>query len=276
MKLGTMYAIGVGTGDPELLTLKAHRLLSTVDVVAFPEKDAGSNHSFAQQIAAGSISPETMKGEYLFLHFPMTRDPNINVPAWRKAAVTIVDLLKQGKDVAFATEGDPSVYSTWAYIQEELTELLPELDPVIIPGITSVTAIPSQTKIPLADGQERFCVVPATWGIECLEKLVEDFDTIMLIKAGRVIPKLITQLESMDMLDCATYVSHATTEKQELYSDLRDVPNENRYFSMVQLSVRARRGVLRGTNESKKCAVLDSDKADSGKDDINKTNSGKA
>lgn len=257
MKLGTLYAIGVGTGDPELLTLKAHRILSEVDVVVFPEKEAGSHHSFAQQIVDGSLKRDDMQGEVLFLHFPMTRDPSINVPAWQKAAAAISELIQQGKSVAFATEGDPSVFSTWAYIQEELTELLPALDPIIIPGITSVTAIPSQTKIPLADGQERFCVVPATWGLECLDKLVKEFDTIMLIKAGRVIPRLITQLEKMNMLDCATYVSHATTDKQEVYSDLRDVPNEHRYFSMVQLSVRARRGVLRGTTQSQKCAVLE-------------------
>ncbi|CCN48056.1 putative Cobalamin (vitamin B12) biosynthesis CobI/CbiL, precorrin-2 C20-methyltransferase [Vibrio nigripulchritudo MADA3029] len=261
MKLGTMYAVGVGTGDPELLTLKAHRILSQADVVAFPEKDAGSQQSFAQHIVDGSLRRSDMRGEVMFLHFPMTRDPNVNIPAWQKAAETIVCLLRQGKSVAFATEGDPSVYSTWAYIQEELSEILPELDPVIIPGITSVTAIPSQTKIPLADGQERFCVVPATWGLECLERLVLDFDTIMLIKAGRVIPKLTKQLQAMNMLDCATYVSHATTEQQEVYTNLNDVPNEHRYFSMVQLSVRSRRGVLRGTTQSQPCAVLESRRA---------------
>lgn len=259
MTLGTMYAIGVGTGDSELLTLKAHRLLSEVDVVAFPEKDLGSNHSFAKQIVAGVLEESDMQGQVCYLHFPMTRDPSINMPAWRKAAETLAEYLKQGKSVAFATEGDPSVYSTWAYLQEELAELLPELQSEIIPGITSITAIPSQTQIPLADGQERFCVVPATWGIECLERLSKEFDTIMLIKAGRVIPKLIEQLTKLDLLDCATYVSHATTDKQEIYSNLNDVPEENRYFSMVQISIRSRRGVLRGTSSAQKCKALDAD-----------------
>jgi len=256
MKLGKMYAIGVGTGDSELLTLKAHRLLSEVDVVAFPEKDLGSNHSFAKQIVSGVLAEGEMQGEVCYLHFPMSRDPAINMPAWRRAAQTLADHLKQGKSVAFATEGDPSVYSTWAYLQEELAELLPELKSEIVPGITSITAIPSQTQIPLADGQERFCVVPATWGIECLERLAKEFDTIMLIKAGRVIPKLIEQLTKLDLLHCATYVSHATTEKQEVYADLTDVPPENRYFSMVQISIRSRRGVLRGSSQAQPCRAL--------------------
>ncbi|MEI8631056.1 SAM-dependent methyltransferase [Vibrio sp. PP-XX7] len=95
----------------------------------------------------------------------------------------------------FVTEGDPSVFSTWAYLQEELAEIAPYVVPVIVPGITSVTAVPAATKIPLADGQERFCVVPATYGIGCLERLVKEFDTIMLIKAGRMIAELSARLK---------------------------------------------------------------------------------
>ncbi|PVZ72264.1 precorrin-2 C(20)-methyltransferase [Pelagibaculum spongiae] len=242
---GTLYAIGVGTGDSELLTLKAARLLSEVDSIAIPEKTAGEADSFAWEIVTGALNPQDMPGEKLFLHFPMTRDASVTVPAWQSAARKIAERITQGKNVAFITEGDPSVFSTWAYIQEELQDILPELKPVIVPGITSITAIPAQTAIPLADGQERFCVVPATWGLDCLPRLIEEFDTIMLIKAGRIIPQLIELLESLNMLDCASYVCNATTDKQQVYHDLRDVPKGHRYFSMVQLSIRSRRGVLR-------------------------------
>ncbi|PSW05968.1 precorrin-2 C(20)-methyltransferase [Photobacterium lipolyticum] len=243
---GQLFAIGVGTGDSELLTLKAVRLLQEADVIAIPEKNLGKADSFAWQIVTGAVAEDQLTAECCFLHFPMTRDASVNVPAWRRAAQKIADFVAAGKRVVFVTEGDPSVFSTWAYIQEELNEIMPELDPEIVPGITSITAIPSQTKIPLADGQERFCVVPATYGMECLPRLMNEFDTIMLIKAGRVIPELTAMLEDMGLLDCATYVSHATTEQQEIYRDLRDVPEGHRYFSMVQLSIRNRRGILRG------------------------------
>lgn len=245
-KIGQLYAVGVGTGDSELMTLKAARLIQQADVVAIPEKNKGKEDSFAWKIVTGALSEEDIAGERCFLHFPMTRNASINIPAWRVAAMTIIDRLKEGKSVVFITEGDPSVFSTWAYIQEELHEIAPEIEPIIVPGITSITAVPAATKIPLADGMERFCVVPATYGIESLDNLVKEFDTIIFIKAGRVIPELSAKLKELGLSDSATYVSHASTDKQEIYHDLDEVPEEHRYFSMVQLSIRNRRGVLRG------------------------------
>lgn len=248
--LGKLYAVGIGTGDSELLTLKAVRLIKEADVVAIPEKTKGKADSFAWEIVSGAVSAQELKGERCFLHFPMTRDASINVPAWQDAAQTILSRLQQGKSVVFVTEGDPSVFSTWAYIQEELADTAPEVVPVIVPGVTSITAVPAATKIPLADGKERFCVVPATYGIECLERLVKDFDTIMLIKAGRMITQLSAKLKQLGLEDCATYVSHASTDREEIYTKLDDVPEEHRYFSMVQISIRSRKGVLRGTSSA--------------------------
>jgi precorrin-2/cobalt-factor-2 C20-methyltransferase len=245
--IGKIYAIGVGTGDSELLTLKAARILQMVDVIAIPEKNKGMADSFAWSIVTGALTESEMSGERCYLHFPMTRNAAVNVPAWKTAAQTLWQYLRSGKSVAFITEGDPSVYSTWAYVQEELIRLSRQLRIEVIPGITSITAIPAATQIPLADGQERFCVVPATYGIECLDRLVEEFDTIMLIKVGRVVTRLRKKLQSLGLESCATYVSHATCPQQEVYQRLEDVPDEHRYFAMVQLSIRGRKGVLRGT-----------------------------
>lgn len=243
---GKLYSVGVGTGDSELLTLKAARLIQQADVLAIPEKNKGKADSFAWEIVTGAIDEADISAERCFLHFPMTRDASINVPAWQSAAEQILAYLNQGKSVVFITEGDPSVFSTWAYVQEELALIAPEVIPTIVPGVTSITAVPAATTIPLADGQERFCVVPATYGVECLSELVKNFDTIMLIKAGRNIPALIAKLETLGLQNCATYVSHASMDKQEIYTDLNQVPDEHRYFSMVQLSIRTRKGILRG------------------------------
>ena len=248
--IGQLYAVGIGTGDSELLTLKAVRLIKQADVVAIPEKNKGQQDSFAWEIVSGAVSESELQGERCFLHFPMTRDASVNVPAWRSAAQTILQYLQKGKDVVFVTEGDPSVFSTWAYIQEELAEIAPEIVPTIVPGVTSITAVPAATRIPLADGKERFCVVPATYGIECLESLVKEFDTIMLIKAGRMVEALSAKLKTLGLQQCATYVSYASTDKQEVYSNLDNVPKEHRYFSMVQLSIRSRKGVLRTGSEN--------------------------
>ncbi|CAM3607715.1 Cobalt-precorrin-2 C(20)-methyltransferase [Vibrio aerogenes CECT 7868] len=247
---GQLYAVGVGTGDSELLTLKAARLIQEADVIAIPEKNKGQGDSFAWEIVTGAIPEAEIDGERCFLHFPMTRNPSVNVPAWQAAAMAIHDRLRLGQSVVFITEGDPSVFSTWSYIQQELEDIMPDVVPVIVPGVTSVTAVPAATKIPLAEGKERFCVVPATYGIDCLERLVKEFDTILLIKAGRMIAPLSAKLKALGLEDTATYVSHASTDKEEIYRNLEDVPQEHRYFSMVQLSIRQRRGVLRGSQSA--------------------------
>lgn len=245
--LGKLYAVGVGPGDSRLMTLRSVELLKQVDVIAIPEKQQGKKDSFAWSIVAGAINESDMVGERCYLWFPMTKDHQITVPAWQQGAEQIAQHLRAGKDVAFVTEGDPSVFSTWAYIQEELKEIFndEELVTEIIPGVTSLTAVPAATQILLADGEERFCVVPATYGIAMLPQLVEQFDTIILLKSGRMVPELIKVLESLGLLDCATYVSYATDPRQRVFSDLRDVPAEFCYFATVQLSVRSRKGVLR-------------------------------
>ncbi len=244
-KIGKLYAIGVGPGAGDLMTLRSVRLLKSLDVIAIPEKTLGAQDSFAWAITQQEVPADEVNGEKLFLWFPMSRDHTITVPAWHKAADAIVERLKQGLDVGFITEGDPSVFSTWAYLQEEIAERLEHVETEIVPAVSSITAVPSATQIPLADGEERFCVVPATYGIEMLPRLMEEFDTIILIKAGRMVEHLIKLLEPMKMLDCATYVSYATGENQQVFTDLRDVPKEHKYFAMVQLSIRKRKGILR-------------------------------
>ncbi|CAM3595134.1 precorrin-2 C(20)-methyltransferase [Parendozoicomonas haliclonae] len=243
-KFGKLYAVGVGTGAPDLMTLRAINLLKTVDVIAIPEKNPGARDSFAWEIITGALQEEEMQGERLFLWFPMTKDASITVPAWTAAADAIDECIKAGKSVAFVTEGDPSVYSTWHYILDEKDERWPTVEVEVVPGITSITAVPAATGIPLAEGEERFCVVPATYGINMLPRLAEEFDTIMLIKAGRMVEELKAMLTKLNLLDKATYVSHALMDKQEIYP-LDQVPAENRYFSMVQISIRQRKGVLR-------------------------------
>ena len=102
----------------------------------------------------------------------------------------------------------------------------------------------------LADGRERFCVLPATYGLEDLARITEDFDTIVLTKVGKMIPKLIDVLEPLGLLDKATYVSYGTTDEQNIVKDLKSIRTEScDYFSMVVISIRKRKGALRGENK---------------------------
>lgn len=152
-------------------------------------------------------------------------------------------------NVAFITQGDPSVYSSWSYLLEEANDRWPGIEIEIIPAVSSITAIPAVLQTPLADGRERFCVIPGTYGIEELPKLVQHFDTIVLTKVGQIIPKLVQILKELNILKNASYVSYATTDRQKIVTNLETIQNEScDYFSTVILSIRKRKGILRGQN----------------------------
>lgn len=244
-KYGKLYGVGVGPGATDLITLRAVNVLNKVDVIAIP-KSSELIRPFAWRIC----SPIVKRGddqEKIFLHFPMTKDPTILVPAWDKAFAEIGKRLEEKKDVAFITQGDPSVYSSWSYLLEESATRWPGIEIEIVPAVSSITATPAILQMPLADGRERFCVFPATYGLEDLDRIVKDFDCIILTKVGRMIPDLVVRLEKLNLLEKATYIAYASTNEQVIVKDLRTIVNQScDYFSMVMISIRERRGVLRG------------------------------
>jgi precorrin-2/cobalt-factor-2 C20-methyltransferase len=243
---GKLYGIGVGPGATDLVTLRAVRILNSVDVIAIP-KSSEHLRPFAWRICAPLVE-ENPGQEKLFLMFPMTKDSSILIPAWNYAFTEIGKRLEQGLNVAFITQGDPSVYSSWSYLLEEAPDRWPGIDIEIVPAVSSITAIPAMLKIPLADGQERFCVLPATYGIDDLPRLAEEFDTIILTKVGRMIPELVKMLKQHELLRTATYVAYGTTDQQVIVKDLETLAGTScDYFSMVMISIRKRKGVLRGT-----------------------------
>ena len=152
--LGTLYGIGVGPGDPELLTIKAARILGQVAAV-FAASSSKNDHSIAQAIVAPHLPPGTA---IIRLAFPMTRDTTALEAAWHANAVTMADRLATGRDAAFITLGDPMLYSTFAYVLPCLRTLLPGLTVTIIPGITSLQAAAAATGTPLAASGENLLV----------------------------------------------------------------------------------------------------------------------
>lgn len=246
-KYGKLYGVGVGPGATDLITLRAVNVLNSVDVIAIP-KSSDKIRPFAWRICEPVVQDNPGQ-EKIFLHFPMTKNPKILIPAWDVAFLEIGKRLEQGKSVAFITQGDPSVYSSWGYILDEASDRWPGVNIEIVPAVSSITAIPAAIQTPLADGRERFCVLPATYGLNDLPRIVNDFDTIVLTKVGKMISKLIEILEPLDLLHKATYVSYGTTNEQNIVKDLRTLKNETcDYFSMVIISIRKRKGALRGEN----------------------------
>lgn len=230
-KLGKLYGIGVGPGDPELLTLKAMRVLKEVDVVAIPKSKEESD-SIALSIVKGAV--DLSKKETLELMFPMTKDKEVLRKAREEAAVAICDRLKAGKDVACITLGDPMFYSTFSYLIPLFRKRVPEAEIEIVPGISSVMASAAVTVMPLTEADERLAVIPATYESDKIRHILETFDTVVLMKVNRVLDKIIGLLEELGLKEKAVFIERCGGDNQRVVRDLESLKGEKLdYLSMV-------------------------------------------
>lgn len=205
---GILYGIGVGPGASDLLTLRALRLLRETPVIAVP-RSASGRPSAAWKVVEEHLA-DRAPFEKLELTFPMTKESDVIREAVELASSEVADRLLEGRSVAFLTEGDPSVYSTFGYLRRRVQQRWPELAIEVVPGITSITAVAALGETPLVDGQERVAIVPATYGVEDLVELLQRFDTVVLMKIGGQIPTILEALERTGMSDHALFVSKAT------------------------------------------------------------------
>ena len=240
---GTLYGIGVGPGAPDLLTLRAHRLINSVDVLAIPRPNEWSK-SLAFRIIEPNLE-ENENQEKLFLTFPMSKDPSVVKPYWEKAFEAIGNRLLEGKNVGFVCQGDPFVFSTFIYLFENATEKWPEVPIEVVPAVTSISAVPSAAKRPLVDGMERLAVLPATYGVDDLKKIIREFDSIVLMKVSSVINQVVEIIEDEGLLENSVYVERATSADEKVVYDLKSLKgNRCVYFSMVVITKKLRSGIL--------------------------------
>ncbi|NPV29445.1 MAG: precorrin-2 C(20)-methyltransferase [Firmicutes bacterium] len=227
---GKLYGIGVGPGAPELLTLKAARILQEVAVVFVPRGDKGE-----QSLALHVISPLLRPGQELReVTFPMTRQRRKLEAAWREAARTVAAVLDAGRDAAFVTLGDSTLYSTCFYLGEALRAMRPELEVEVVPGVTSFSAAAALLNRPLACGREGLAVVPATKGRAFLRQVLAAFENVVILKAGPVLEELRDLLAEAGRLEEAAYVCRAGMPGQVLEENLAvagELPED--YFSLI-------------------------------------------
>jgi precorrin-2/cobalt-factor-2 C20-methyltransferase len=214
-----LYAVGAGPGDPRLLTLRAVEVLRSVAVLALPRASEFSE-SMAWRIVRGFVEGVPSQ-ERVFLTFPMTRDLEIRKAALERALRVLGERLERGLSVAFVTEGDPSLYSTFADLCREVPRRWPRTTLEIVPGVSSVTAVAAVLGVPLADGEERVAILPAGYGAADLEAILQRFDTTVLMKLGPAMPRVVAALERRGWLDRAALVSRATMPEERVVRDLR-------------------------------------------------------
>ncbi|NPV73362.1 MAG: precorrin-2 C(20)-methyltransferase [Pelotomaculum sp.] len=227
---GKLYGVGVGPGEPELLTLKAARILQEVAVVFFPRGDKGEQ-SLALQIVRPLLHPDQELRE---VTFPMTTSRRALEGAWREVAQTVTAVLDAGRDAAFITMGDSTLYSTFFYLKRALREARPDLEVETVPGIPSFSAAAALLSRPLACGREGLAVVPATRGRAFLRQVLATFENVVILKAGPVLEEMRNLLAEAGRLEEAAYVCRCGMPGQLLEENLAaagELPGD--YFSLI-------------------------------------------
>lgn len=230
MKQGTLYGISVGTGDPELITVKGLRLLQQAPVVAFP---AGIKGGIG--VAQRTIQPWlTSQQIQLPLDFPYVQDDRYLRQAWNAAAKAVGEYLSQGQDVAFACEGDVSFYSTFNYLQITVQELYPQLVVEKIPGVCSPMAAAAALGLPLTILDQKLVILPALHTMGDLETVLDWAEVVVLMKVSSVYPQVWQILQKKGLLETSWVIERASLPEQVIYDNLSDRPYlDLPYFSLM-------------------------------------------
>ncbi|HIU74362.1 MAG TPA: precorrin-2 C(20)-methyltransferase [Candidatus Pelethocola excrementipullorum] len=218
-----LYGIGVGPGDPELLTLKALRVIRESDVIALPGEVPMDTVAYKIVVQA---YPELAEKELLAVHMPMTKDPVKLEESHSQGAEVIANLLDQGKQVAFLTLGDPTVYSTYIYVHKRVEEAGYPVE--IISGITSFCAVAAKLNIGLVEKAEPLHVVPASYQIEDSLKLP---GTKVLMKAGKQMGNVKKMLIEND--EEAVMIQNCGMPGEKIYRSVDEIPEDAGYYSLI-------------------------------------------
>lgn len=228
---GRLTAIGVGPGDPELLTLKAARLLKEADVVLAPVGER-SDRSLAAETVASLLDSE--RQEMVSLSCPMRSDEEGRAGRWAQIAAEIAAQVRAGKSVVFVTLGDPMFYSTFLYLYRELQNSYPDIPVGTVPGISSVYAAASLAGVPLGLVDETFSVVPATAPDSDIEAALGRPGTVVLLKVYRAFDRLKSLLARLGLEQNAVYVRRIGLDGEKVVHDLNEVSKTDLdYMSLI-------------------------------------------
>jgi precorrin-2/cobalt-factor-2 C20-methyltransferase len=232
MTMGVFYGIGIGPGDPDLITIKAAGILSRCRTVFVPKTGEAEN-SLALAIAGKHLHHRADIHE---LVFPMTRDREKLRRSWSDNAQEVAAVLEQGRDAAFLTLGDSLLYSTYIYLVRALRRLQPRAEVVTIPGITAFSAAAAQTHFPVGTGKQPVTIVPASDDLDELRRILDRKGTKVLMKIGRRLDAVLEVLALTGDLKRSVLVSRAGMENQRIETDLKALRGRNSpvgYLSII-------------------------------------------
>ena len=226
---GRLYGIGVGPGDPELLTLKGLRVLRAAPVIAYPAPETGT--SFARMIVAQWLDRGQRE---IAIRFPMRPGPPPEA-IYDAAAARLAAVLDDGDDIAFLCQGDPLFYGSFAGVY---LRLAPRYPVTIVPGVSSLTACAAAAGLPLAQRDATLSVIPATLPADELAGRLADSEIAAVIKIGRHFAKLRRVLDKLGLLEAAVYIERASLPNQRVAPLAAIDPAEVPYFAMALVGCR--------------------------------------
>jgi precorrin-2/cobalt-factor-2 C20-methyltransferase len=232
---GRLIGIGVGPGDPELLTLKGLRALREADQVFVPVGDTGETGR-AERVVQAHLEPDRARR----LLFALSDDASTRAENWERAAREVSDPLRRGESCAFATIGDPNVYSTFTYLARTVRQNIPEVEVETVPGITAMQDLAARGGAVLLEGDERLALLPFTAGENALRSALSGFETVVCYKGGSRLREVLEIAAEAGRLEDAIYGSRLGMEAEEVVPATEVVGREGPYLSTLIFTWRGR------------------------------------
>ncbi len=232
-----LIGIGVGPGDPDLLTVKAVKAIQNADIIMCP-----ASKEDRPSIALSVIEPiidKSKSQEIIKLIFPMTKDKDILEASWKRNAIIMAETVLKGKNVVYITVGDPYLYSTWIYMHRDLKEKYPDMDISVVPGIVSIFSFASKVGISVAEGAEKVAIIPSCYDLSSVKEIAKHSESMIFLKDGRYFDQVIEVLKESGFPDNSLFAigQDLGTENEIIRTmtlgEVNDSSLTTKYFSIL-------------------------------------------
>lgn len=232
-----LIGIGVGPGDPDLLTVKAVKAIQNADVIMCPASKE-DRPSIALSVV-NSLIDKSKNQEIIKLIFPMTKDKDVLVETWKKNAKIMAEKVLTGKNVVYLTVGDPFLYSTWIYMHRDISKNHPEIKISVIPGIVSMFTFASKVGVSIAEGAEKVSIIPSCYDLSSVKEIARNSESMIFLKDGRYFDQVIQVLKDAGFPDDSIFAigqdlgtEHEIIRKMKL-GEVNDDTLTTKYFSIL-------------------------------------------
>jgi len=233
----SLIGIGVGPGDPELLTVKAVKAIHNADVIMCPASNK-DRPSIALSVVS-SIIDKSKNQEIIKLIFPMTKDKDVLKQTWKKNAKIMAETVLTGKNVVYLTVGDPFLYSTWIYMHKDLKENYPDMNISVIPGIVSIFTFAAKVGVSVAEGSEKVAIIPSCYDLSSVKEIAKHAESMIFLKDGRYFDQVIKVLKESGFPDDSIFaIGQDLGTKNEIIrkmtlGEVNDETLTTKYFSIL-------------------------------------------